>query len=222
LPAQVGEAAVARWSDRRTIALGCVVVGLLWLLMLAFVLDMIRQHDPAQAAGGVVALVIDTAALLWLARWGRRLVTVLTTTAVYLPAGRGPVRRIELAAVEAVAVVRTASGWAIWLWPTGGPPVRLLTPQKVFALKAQSRARPTADYWAQVAGSPSGRAASAIHAQAATQQDGSAGPLATAPPVAELLRRGPDLLSQDNVRFWSPTDERAPVIPGVARPRRPG
>jgi hypothetical protein len=211
LPAQVGEAAVARWSDRRTIAAGGVVVGLIWLLMLAFVLDMIRMNDPAQATGGVVVLVIDTAILAWLARWGRRLVTVLTTTAVYLPARRGPVLRIPLDTIEAVAVVRTASGWAIWLWSVDGPPARLLTPQKVFALKAQSRARPTADYWAQVAGSPSGRAASAVYAQARTRQDGSAGPLATAPPVAELLRRGPDLLSQDNVRFWSPTDERAPV-----------
>jgi hypothetical protein len=206
----IDEQVVARWSDRRAIAAGCVVVGLLWLLMLAYVLDMIRQHDAVQVGFGAIVLVIDAAILVWLARWGRRLVTVLTTTAVYLPARRGPVRRIQLDTVEAVAVVRTASGWAIWLWSAGGPAVRLLTPQKVFTFKAQGLARPTADYWVRVADSPSGHAASAIYAQAATRQDGSAGPLRSAPPIAELRRRGPSLLTQDGIRYWSPSNERAP------------
>jgi hypothetical protein len=209
--AGVDESAVARWSDRRTIAGGCVVVGIIWLLMLAFVIGMVRQHDPAQATGGVVVLIVDTAVLSWLFRWRRRLVTVLTTAAIYLPARRGPARRILLETVEGVAVARTSRGWAIWLWPAGEPAIRLLTPQRVFTFKAQSRSRPTAEYWAQVASSPAGRAASAIYAQASTRQGGSAGPLGPAPPTAELLRRGPAPLTQDRVRYWSPTDEHAPA-----------
>jgi hypothetical protein len=209
--AGVEESVVARWSDRRTIAGGAVVVGLIWLLMLAFVIDMVRRHDPAQAAGGVIVLIVDAAVLGWLVRWGRRLVTVLTTAAIHVPARRGPARRILLETVEAVAVVRTTSGWAIWLWPAGEPAIRLLTPQQVFTFKAQSQARPTAEYWAQVASSPAGRAARAIHAQATSRQRGPSGPIRLAPPIADLLRRGPAPLTQDRVRYWSPTEEHSPA-----------
>lgn len=211
MTAGVEESVVARWSDRRTIAAGAAVVAIIGLLMLAFVIDMIRRHDPAQATGGVVVLIFDAAVLGWLVRWGRRLVTVLTTAAITLPARRGPARRILLETVEAVAVARTAAGWAIWLWPVGEPAIRLLTPQQVFTFKAQSRARPSAEYWAQVASSPAGRAASAIYAQATSRQPGSSGPIRLAPAIADLLQRGPAPLTQDRVRYWSPTEEHSPA-----------
>jgi hypothetical protein len=204
----VGESVIARWSSRgRLVAVG-IGIGIFGLLMLAYGIDMGRRHDGVSALLGTFAAVVDFGLLGILVLAAQRMVTVLTSSAIYL--GRGPTRRIPLDTVEAVAVVHTGRGWAIWLWPAGASAVRLLVPDnQVFRWKAQSLGRPTPDYWAKVAASRIGRAAQVIYDQAAAQPGSR---VAAGAPIAELLRRGPDAISRPGVRYWSPSNEHAPTI----------
>lgn len=107
----VEEPRVTRWSSRGVIlSIAGIAVGIWWLLGVAFLIDMIRQHDAAQTVSGVVLVVAETVCAAVIGRWARRAVTVLTTAAVYLPAQRGQPNRIPLKELEAVAVVHTAKG----------------------------------------------------------------------------------------------------------------
>jgi len=180
--------------------------------MLAYVIDMLERHDAASAIAGFVGLIVVAAVLRAALRLQMRAVTVLTPSAVTRPAGIRRRRQVALDSLLAVAVVRSRKGWAIWLWTAEGETVRLFAPTKVFTLKAQSLAEPTAEYWAKVAHSPCGQAASAIYQQAAARQR-AGGPLAAAPSINALLlleHLGPDVPS---LRYWSPTGECAPIAP---------
>lgn len=209
---QRDEAPIARWSSRGGFATAAGLTAVCWLLMLAYIIDMLKRHDTASAIPGIVVLLVIAVVLRAALRVQLRAVTVLTPEAITRPAGIRQRRHVALDSLLAIAVVRSPKGWAIWLWTAEGETVRLFAPTKVFTLKAQSLAEPTAEYWAKVAHSPCGQAASAIYQQAAARQR-AGGPLPAAPSINALLlpeHLGPDV---PNLRYCSPTGECAPIAP---------
>lgn len=201
-PVSGDEPVLAEWSIKGVRAAMLLVFAALGLLVLAALLD--RSSGTPTALGIAALAVIGLAFIPALRRLGRGHCT-LTRSKVHATSARGKECRISLDQLTGVAVVRAAPGWAIFLWSNGAPPLRLLTPNRVFTWKWQSNADPTESYWAEVASSASGTAAAQIHRQAlAIQPPG--GTLASTK-VCDLISADPARFGGRQVRWWSPDGE---------------
>jgi hypothetical protein len=194
---------LAHWSVRRVMTAALLAGSLIWLLVLASLLD--RSSGTPMAFGIVALTLIGLTFTRAIGKLGRGQCT-LTRDEVRATTARGNPSRIPLGTLTGVAVAHAAPGWAIFLWSAdSNEPVRLLTPSRVFIWKATSNAAPTPDYWAKVADSPSGRAAAQIYRQALQVQPAD-GPL-TSRPVSTLIAANRALFRGRPLRWWSPNGE---------------
>jgi hypothetical protein len=193
---------IRRWSPRRLLY---AVAAFLSIVILLLVLALLDHANDTSRLFGVLAVVVIAGLILGLIFMAARSEVVLTHTDIRTRGRRGAANSLRLDQVRAVAVVRAAPGWAIFIWAEAGAPIRLAAPERVFRLKAQSRAPVGTAYWGRVAASPAGVAAAQIYQQARTLQ-GRAGALSQAG-VAALVARDRRLFRGPDVRWWSPDGE---------------
>jgi len=192
---------LARWSSRKLSFIGAGFV------VLIFAVVLLAGLDPASG----MPVILTVLALLSVAGAATRLVLAGARSDVVLTRdqlrvrGRHGHRRISLDEVHGIAVVYAPPGWAIFVWLGSEPAVRLRSPERVFRLKAQSRAPMTTDYWQRVAESPAGVAARQIYEQARSVQD-PAGALATKS-ITQLVARDRASFHNPEARWWSPSGE---------------
>jgi hypothetical protein len=201
-PSPGDEQVLAEWSIKGLMAATLLALAVIGLLILAAVVD--RSSGTPTALGIVAVAVIGLISFRAVRKLGRGHCT-LTRSEVRATSARGKECRIPLDQVTAVAVVRAPPGWAIFLWSNGAPPLRLLTPSRVFAWKWQSNAEPTSNYWDKVAASPSGMAAAQIYRQAQMSQP--AGGALASTKACDLISTDPVLFRGRHVRWWSPDGE---------------
>ena len=194
---------LARWSARRLLYTVAVFGGVLWLLIL-IAISTDATGSPRWL--GIAALLVIAACAARAVYWGVGSEIVLTTAEVRLSSRRRR-QSVPLTHLSAVAVVRALPGWAIFLWSDTGDAVRLPAPGRVFTFKAQSAAVPDAAYWAKVAASPCGIAATQIYQQALAVQHAE-GPLSATTPHG-AVHRNPELFAAHDPRWWSPTGDHS-------------
>jgi hypothetical protein len=193
---------VAQWSASRPLY---VVAGFAGIVFVLLVLAMLDDSDDLPIGPGIGALVIVGGLALLVTRLAARSKVVLTRSQLKARSWRGTDQTIDLDQVRAVAVVRALPGWAMFIWPADGRPIRLAAPSRVFTLKSQSRAAPTAAYWSAVARSPLGTAAAQVYQQVVNSR-GPANPVAQVP-VQALIAHDRSLFAGSNTRWWSPNGE---------------
>ena len=196
-------APLAEWRLHAGHQINIWLSALVVVLVLALLADYLAGPSVAWPLvlllllGAVPSLLVAVRALLR----QRRLRVVLTPTQVH-NVGIRSVERVLLADVRAVVVARLVRDtWTTWLILDDGEAVRLVAPAFVFWSRLRSRRSGGSDEQ-EIASSPSGRQASALHAAVTNRPGGG-----TDQPVDELVRRsqvGPRVL-----RYWSPADHTA-------------